>query len=155
MPFGIMSTNDMWMFSKRFEWIFEFQVSFKVYNYSSKYCIFTNSNFVMLVKQRIWNINKKYKNLFRHAIIPTYEYFILHSTMFSPHNTHINLPIFSLVSLANHAIFASIIVKLHFVTLLPNNTHITFPKFSTLSPCNTHIAFSNFHWFFWLIIAAN
>jgi hypothetical protein len=39
--------------------------------------------------------------------------------------------------------------------LLPNNTHITFPKFSTLSPCNTHIAFSNFHWFFWLIIAAN
>jgi hypothetical protein len=30
MPFGFMATNDMWMFSKRFEWNFEFQVYFEV-----------------------------------------------------------------------------------------------------------------------------
>jgi len=59
MPFDILAINDMWMVSKRSYWIFEFQVYFKVYINSCKYCLFTNSNFFVLVKQRIWNSNNK------------------------------------------------------------------------------------------------
>jgi hypothetical protein len=29
MPFGIMTTNDMWMFSKISKWIFEFKCTSK------------------------------------------------------------------------------------------------------------------------------
>jgi len=56
MPFDILAINDMWMVSKRSYWIFEFQV----YINSCKYYLFTNSNFFVLVKQRIWNINNKH-----------------------------------------------------------------------------------------------
>jgi hypothetical protein len=60
MPFDIFATNDMWMVSKRPYWIFEFQVYFKVCINSCKYFQFTNLNFVVLVKQRIWNIDIKH-----------------------------------------------------------------------------------------------
>ncbi len=51
-----------------------------------------------------------------------------HLTVHLP--TCIAFPNSSLVFLANYAIPTSIIVKLHFATLPPHNTHITFPKFS-------------------------
>jgi hypothetical protein len=107
-----------------------FWVYFKVFINSCKYCLFTNSDFVVLVKQKIWNINNKHNIcldmwLYLHMNI---LYCILQC--FSPDNTHINLPNFSLVFLANHAMFTFIIVKLHFVTLSPHNTYIAFPDFS-------------------------
>ncbi len=102
---------------------------FKVCINLCKYFLFTHLDFVVLV-------NKQYEILiinitfFGHVIIHAYEYFILHYTIISHDNTHINLPKFSLFFLANHAMFTFIIVKLHFVTLSPHNTHITFPNFS-------------------------
>jgi hypothetical protein len=110
--------------------------------------------------------------LFWHAIIPTYEYFILHFIMLSSHNTSINFSKKLLFFLANHVIFASIIVKLDFITLLHCNTHITFQKISLIFLANyvipmsillnyflqhCHIAiptlhFQNFHHFFGLEI---
>jgi hypothetical protein len=60
MSFGIIATNDIWWFSKSCYWILEFQIYFKVCINSRKYCLFTNSNFVVLVNQIIWNINNKH-----------------------------------------------------------------------------------------------
>ncbi len=47
-------------FPKDFSEFLNFQVYFKVCINSHKYCLFTNSKFVVLVKQRIWNINNKH-----------------------------------------------------------------------------------------------
>jgi hypothetical protein len=60
MSFGILTTNEMWMVFKNPYWIFEFQVCFKVCINLRKYYLFINLNFVMIVKQKIWNNDNKH-----------------------------------------------------------------------------------------------
>jgi hypothetical protein len=59
MSFGILTTNEMWMVSKNPHWIFEFQVCFNICINLCKYSFFINSNFVVIVEQKIWNNDNK------------------------------------------------------------------------------------------------
>jgi hypothetical protein len=57
--------------------------------------------FGIMLTNDMWMVFKRFEWIFECQV---YEYFILHSIVFSPSNTRINFPKFSLVFFANYAI---------------------------------------------------
>lgn len=114
MSFGLMAINDMSMFTKKnlsellnFKFISEFALTHVyIYIYLQIYCC----------------VNQAKNNIYLDMQLYL-DYFILHSIVFSPHNTFINLPKFSLVFFVHYLIPTSIIIKLLFL----QDCHLAIP----------------------------